>query len=62
MGLVLFEMLSGFNPFKTGDQKTFVEQMNTILKMEIPMQDYFSVEAKDLLTKLLNKDVSNAIK
>ena len=62
MGLVLFGMLSGFNPFKTGDQKTFVEQMNTILKMEIPMQDYFSVEAKDLLTKLLNKDVSNAIK
>lgn len=32
--------------------------MNTILKMEIPMQDYFSVEAKDLLTKLLVKDVS----
>jgi hypothetical protein len=54
-------MLSGFNPFKTGDQKTFVEQMNIILKMEIPMQDYFSVEAKDLLTKLLNKDVSNAV-
>lgn len=37
MGLVLFEMLSGFNPFKTGEQKTFVEQMNIILKMEIPM-------------------------
>ena len=58
MGLVLFEMLSGYNPFKTGQEQTFVEQMNTILKTEIPMQSYFSPEAKDLLTKLLVKDVS----
>jgi hypothetical protein len=51
-------MLSGFNPFKTGEQQTFVEQMNGILKTEIPMQSYFSVEAKDFLRKILNKDVS----
>jgi hypothetical protein len=53
-------MLSGFNPFKTGENKTFVEQMNGILKTEIPMQPYFTVEAKDFLTKILNKDVSMA--
>jgi serine/threonine protein kinase len=60
-GLVLFEMLSGFNPFKTGESKTFVEQMNGILKTEIPMQSYFSPEAKDILQRLLQKDVRNRL-
>lgn len=59
MGLVLFEMLSGYNPFKTGQEQTFVEQMNTILKTDIPMQSYFSPEATDLLTRLLVKEVRN---
>lgn len=36
-GLVLYEMLAGFNPFKTGEEKTFVEAMNEIIKKEIPM-------------------------
>jgi serine/threonine protein kinase len=57
-GLVLYEMLSGFNPFKTGQEKTFVEQMNGIIKTEIKMQSYFSPEANDFLTKILIKDVS----
>lgn len=61
MGLVLFEMLSGFNPFKTGETKTFVEQMNGILKTEIPMQSYFSAEAKDILQRLLCKDPEKRI-
>jgi protein-serine/threonine kinase len=34
-GVVLYEMLSGFNPFKKGT--TAFEQMNEILKAELPM-------------------------
>lgn len=56
-GLVLYEMMTGFNPFKTGEEKTFVEAMNEIIKKDIPMQTYFSVEAKDFLEKILHKDV-----
>jgi serine/threonine protein kinase len=58
MGLVLFEMLSGYNPFKTGEELTFVDQMNLILKKEIRMLNHFSPEASDLISRLLTKDVS----
>ena len=30
-GLVMYEMLTGVNPFKTGRETTFVDQMNSIL-------------------------------
>lgn len=35
LGLVLYEMLTGLNPFKNGEDSTFVEQMNKILTTEI---------------------------
>ena len=37
LGLVLYEMLSGMNPFKTGREQTFVDQMQAILHSEIKM-------------------------
>ena len=57
-GLVLYEMMTGINPFKTGKEMTFVEQMNDILDKEIVIPKSFSIEAQDLLRKLLKKSVS----
>ena len=34
-GLVLYEMLTGVNPFKTGQEMSLVEKMNEILNKEI---------------------------
>jgi serine/threonine protein kinase len=59
LGLVLFEMLAGENPFKNNsDQEIpFVDQMNFILTHVVEMPKHFSPEAADLCTKLLQKSV-----
>ena len=57
-GLVLYEMLTGINPFKTGQELSLVEKMNEILNKEIPIPKKLSVEARDLLKQLLKKIVS----
>jgi len=51
-------MLTGINPFKTGQDLTLVEKMNEILNKEIPIPKKLSVEARDLLKQILRKDVS----
>ena len=48
-GLVLYEMLTGVNPFKTGQDLSLVEKMNEILNKEIPIPKKLSVEARDML-------------
>jgi serine/threonine protein kinase len=48
-GLVLYEMLTGVNPFKTGVEKSLVDKMNDILNKEIPIPKRLSTEARDLL-------------
>lgn len=53
LGLVIYEMLCGQNPFKTGQKMSFMDQMNMILEKEIPMHSYFSAEACNLLQGLL---------
>lgn len=58
LGLVMYEMLSGSNPFKSGEEKPFVEQMNEILTKVIEMPPYFSKDCADLITKLIEKNVS----
>ena len=58
LGLVVYEMISGMNPFKTGRETTFVDQMNMILQTEIKMPPYFSKEASDFISNLLEKIVS----
>lgn len=50
LGLVIFEMVSGSNPFKTDKELAFVEQMNDILKADIKMPPYFSKDCADLCT------------
>lgn len=55
LGLVIYEMLSGHNPFKTGQKMSFMDQMNLILEKQIPMQPYFSADASHLLQNLLKK-------
>ena len=59
-GLVTYEMLTGINPFKSGKDLSFVEQMNEILDKEIPIPKHFKIETQDLLKKLLKKDVSDS--
>ena len=49
-GLVLYEMLTGINPFKTGQELSFVEQMNLILEKKIKLPSNFTPEASDLVS------------
>ena len=60
-GLVLYEMLTGVNPFKTGQEKSLVDKMNDILHKEIPLPKRLSPEARDLLKQVLAKDPANHI-
>lgn len=48
-GLVVYEMLTGINPFKTGQDLSLVEKMNEILNKEIPIPKKLSIEARDFL-------------
>lgn len=48
-GLVFYEMLTGINPFKTGEQLSIVDKMNEIISKEIPIPKRLSVEARDFL-------------
>ena len=48
-GLVLYEMLTGINPFKTAEELSLVEKMNQILSKEIPIPKKLGTEAKDLI-------------
>ena len=59
LGLVILEMVSGQNPFKTGKEIAFVDQMNEILKTEIQIPAFFSRECADLCKRLLEKSVSS---
>lgn len=54
-------MLTGINPFKTAKELSFVEQMNLILEKQIPIPKHVTIEAQDLLKKLLEKDPKNRI-
>lgn len=54
---MIYEMLSGINPFKRKD-KTKFEKLQMITNVEIPYFKVFSPEAKSLLKSLLIRDVS----
>ena len=54
-GILLYEMLSGINPFKIRNMSK-MEKMSMIVECQIKMFSFFSKEAKDLIRKLLNKD------
>lgn len=58
LGLVMFEMCAGFNPFKTGRETTFADQVDLIIHIKFEMPTHFSSNCADLCTKLLEKDVS----
>ena len=53
IGAVLYEMISGSPPFYANDIGTLY---NNIRRAKLMMQDYFSDELKDLLSKLLCRD------
>jgi serine/threonine protein kinase len=62
MGLVMYEMLTGVNPFKTGNEITFIEQVNLILTMQFKLPPTVSPLANDLCMKLLEKNVSKQMR
>lgn len=57
----MYEMLTGVNPFKTGRETTFVDQMNSILSAKIEIPASVGKETADLCRALLEKDVSNLL-
>lgn len=60
-GLVVYEMLTGINPFKTGQDLSLVEKMNEILNKEIPIPKKLSIEARDFLKQILRKEPTTRI-
>ena len=58
LGLMIYEMLSGINPFKLRNKNKY-EKLKMITDQDIQMLPKFSAAAKDLLQGLLNRDVSN---
>ncbi len=60
-GLVVYEMLTGINPFKTGQDLSLVEKMNLIVSKEIPIPKKLSPEARDLLKQILRKEPTERI-
>ena len=57
---MVYEMLSGINPFKVRNKNKF-EKLQMILEDEIEMQPTFSEIACSLIKGLLEKKVSNTI-
>mmetsp|Transcript_3583 Transcript_3583/g.3523 ORF Transcript_3583/g.3523 Transcript_3583/m.3523 type:complete len:90 (+) Transcript_3583:1888-2157(+) len=58
IGAVLYELLIGFPPYYTENIKKLYENIRSA-KLQMP--SYISPAAKDLLTKLLNKNPKNRI-
>lgn len=58
-GLIIYEMLSGINPFKVRN-KTKFEKLQMITDHKIRMFPVFSANAKDILNGLLTQDVSHS--
>jgi len=56
LGLVLYELMTGVNPMKTGPETPFIDMMNNILQMDFKYPESMSAEAKDICQKLLNKN------
>jgi serine/threonine protein kinase len=61
LGLVMFELITGYNPFKTGDKATHIQKMNMIVNADIKMPSSFTPECADLCKRLLVKDVSSPL-
>jgi hypothetical protein len=54
---VIYEMLSGINPFKIRTKNKF-DKLQMITEKDIEMLSMFSPDANDLLTGLLKRNVS----
>jgi serine/threonine protein kinase len=54
---MIYEMLSGINPFKLKNKSKF-EKLQMITEQDINMLPMFSEDARDLLQQLLNRNVS----
>ena len=57
---MIYEMLSGINPFKLRNKNKF-EKLQMITDRDIPMRPEFSDSASSLLTCLLKRNVSSCM-
>ena len=57
IGAILYEMICGTPPFYSSNFKSNIKNKEN----ELIFHDYFSYELKDLLSKLLSKDINNRL-
>ena len=57
IGAILYEMICGTPPFYSSNFKSNIKNKEN----ELIFHDYFSDELKDLLSKLLSKDINNRL-
>ncbi|CAD8160351.1 unnamed protein product [Paramecium octaurelia] len=55
LGILLYEMLVGYTPFRDRSNNLRVIE-NKIIQNELVFPDFISTEAKDIISQLLNKD------
>ncbi|CAD8161483.1 unnamed protein product [Paramecium pentaurelia] len=60
LGILLYEMLVGYTPFRDQSNNLRVIE-NKIIQSEILFPDFVSNEAKDIISQLLNKDPNNRL-
>jgi len=58
LGVVMYEMVTGNNPFKANRDKPLVTQMNHILTHEWKLPKFLTAECADLILRLTEKEVS----
>lgn len=63
LGVVLLEMITGRNPFKSGRdvQLSLVDQMNLILEFQVTLPDWVDRDAADVIVQLMEKDPKKRI-
>jgi serine/threonine protein kinase len=57
LGIIIYEMLSGINPFKLRNKTNF-DKLQMIMNTDVPMLPDFSQEAISLLKSLLTRNPS----